>query len=353
MSTVGSNARETGIRKAAIFVASLDSCAADLLLDQLGPERADLVREAAMGLDAIDDQQRQRIIDEFRRIGPMVPDESPPGIELDGLMPEQLTPSEWDECVAVNFGTNHIERPGTAVPGNEEPIDDATEASPPFGFLREAEEEKLWQLLSTERPQTIALVLSHLPPERAGDVLSRFAPALTAEVVRRLVDLENTDPETLRQVEQALEARLSRQFDVGGGRTTGPEAVARILASCDTGVAGEILDNLAQFDQSLAEQLGRRPPEFDDLVGFDDVALSAIFQAAAPAVAEAALLGAPPELIERVLRGMAAEEAAMLRRKLNCPAPIRLSDLEEARRQIAALAQRMSCDSTRKTNLAA
>ena len=82
----------------------------------------------------------------------------------------------------------------------------------PFGFLHEAEEENLAQLLAGERPQTIALVLSHLPAERAGDVLARFAPVQQVEVVRRLVDLENSDPEALHDVERALESRLSQQF---------------------------------------------------------------------------------------------------------------------------------------------
>ena len=125
------------------------------------------------------------------------------------------------------------------------------EPAPPFDFLREAEEEKLSQLLGGERPQTIALVLSHLPPERAGEVLARFAPPLQVEVVRRLADLENTDPETLREVEQALEARLSRQFAIERGRAAGPEAVARILAACDSRVVGNILDNLAAYDRAV------------------------------------------------------------------------------------------------------
>ena len=180
----------------------------------------------------------------------------------------------------------------------------------PFDFLRDAGEEKLAQLLCSERPQTIALVLSHLPAERAGEVLARFAPALQVEVVRRLVDLENTDPEVLREVERALEARLSRQFAIRRRRAAGPEAVARILAACDDRVVGNILDNLAAHDRPLAEQLGCRPIAFDDLIEFDDAALLAVFQAAEPEVAQAALLGAPPEIARTAAALHAADEAA-------------------------------------------
>ena len=123
--------------------------------------------------------------------------------------------------------------------------------SPPFGFLCEAEEEKLSQLLGGERPQTVALVLSHLPPARAGEVLARFAPPLQVEVVRRLVDLENADPETLREVEQALETRLAaavRHRAQPHGRAENRRAES--LPPVRRHVAGRILDNLAQFDPS-------------------------------------------------------------------------------------------------------
>ena len=115
----------------------------------------------------------------------------------------------------------------------------AGDSPPPFDFLREAEDEKLASLLGSERPPTVALVLSHFPPERAGEVLSRLTPALQAEIVRRLIDLENTDPETLREVERALEARWSRQFADEQRRAAGPEAIAKILAACDPRSARE------------------------------------------------------------------------------------------------------------------
>jgi flagellar motor switch protein FliG len=200
------NAYQAGIRKAAILVASLDEYAADLLLEQLGPERAQLVREAVMALDEIDHQEQQRVIDEFRRIGPLLPGKCPSGIELDGPLALQLASA------------------GARESSEDEPADG--EPARPFGFLHEAEEEKLAELLCSERPQTIALVLSHLPAERAGDVLARFAPTLQVEVVRRLVELENSDPETLRDVERALEARLSQQFAIERKRAAGPAAVA-------------------------------------------------------------------------------------------------------------------------------
>jgi flagellar motor switch protein FliG len=219
---------------------------------------------------------------------------------------------------------------------------------PPFDFLRHAEDERLANLLCSERPPTVALVVSHLPPERAGEVMARLTPALQVEVVRRLVDLENTDPESLREIERALEARWSQQFAVERNRDAGPKAVARILAACDPAIRGQILDNLAAHDQRLAEQFGERPMAFEELAQFGDAALLAVYRTAEPEVARLALLGAPPALLERLLRLMPPREAKRLRHKLENPGPICLSDVEEARRRVAALAQQISRTNPKK-----
>ena len=154
---------------------------------------------------------------------------------------------------------HRIGRPPCAAAGGVAPARTGDEPAPPggagfasvagrgepFRFLRDAEADKLVRVLAGERPQTIALVLSHLPPQQAGSVLARLQPALQNEVVRRLVDLEETDPEILREVEQALQSRLSEQVQMQRRRVAGLAAVAGILQASDGRTGMQILDNLA------------------------------------------------------------------------------------------------------------
>ena len=81
----------------------------------------------------------------------------------------------------------------------------------PFQFLQDIEPETLVPFVEREHPQTIALVLSHLPPGRAGHVLARLPASTQAEVIRRMVDLEETDPQVVRDVERAVEVWLQNQ----------------------------------------------------------------------------------------------------------------------------------------------
>jgi len=313
----------SGIRKAAILVASLDRQTADCVLDRMDPAQAARVRRAILDLDPIDPAERRRVVDEFFRMRPRMPAESPPGIELDGRLAQALA----------------CGRPATARGEGDE--DESADASH-FGFLRDAETEKLARWLGAERPQTIALVLSHLAPRQAGDVLARFAPALQVDVIRRLVDLEETDPEILGEVERALRARFSDEMLMRRRRVAGLAAVAGILKASDRRVGVGILDNLGRHDRQLAERLSPEPFDFDDLARLDGDALAAILQEAGPQRTMLALVGAPPRLVERFLHGLSESEARLVRQRLTHVGPTRLSDVDGARRQMAELARRLA-----------
>lgn len=305
-----------GLRKAAILVASLDSRSADLLLDRMGERQARLVRDAVMELDEIDPAEQQRVIEEFFRVGPLVPGACPPGIELDGQLARRFAPA---------VESHPIESP-----------------QKPFRFLRDAEADKLAKILAAEGPQVIALVLSHLMPEQAGNVLVRLGPAMQVDVVRRLIDLEETDPEILRDVERGLETRLFEQIRMQRRRVAGMAAVSGILESSEQRVGMQILQTLAAHDRSLAEKFRTDRVRFQDLLQMADRSLGELVEAADVELVVLALVGAPPAWIDRFLRHMPEPEARAIRYRLDHFGPIRLSDVEEARNELAKLAERLA-----------
>lgn len=312
-----------GLRKVAIFVASLDRPLADRVLEQFSPEQARRIRQAMVELDTIDPLEQQRVIDEFRR-GIRARVHSASGIDLEALAVAPAPPRE--PAVAPQSGP-----PAASPPA-------------PFRFLRDAESDKLAAILASERPQVIALVLSHLPPEQAGKVLVRFAPALQVEVVRRLVDLEETDPEILREVERGLEKRLAEVVRSQRRRVAGLSAVEGIVRASGPAIGTQILDNLSHYDRQLAERLAPAEPRFEDLLALDDTALAAVLAAAELEVIGLALLGAPPPWHERLLAVMPQREAQWTRQRLAGPGPVRLRDVDEARRRLAALARQMAIE---------
>lgn len=301
-------------------MASLDTAAADAVLDQLTEDQAQRVRQIVVEMDDINESEQRRVIDDFFGIGSSRPQENSSGVELDGRLAMLGTRSSFE-----------MERESGIRPAD----------SRPFEFLEEAEADKLARLLGPERPQTIALVLSHLPPARACQVLTRLGSSVQNEVIHRLVDLEETDPEILREVEEALRARLSQPIEMQRRRMAGLQAVVDILEAADGRTGMQILDNLAAHDRKLAERLGPRPLRFDDLPDLSDELLDEVFETAGREWMIPALIGAPPALVDRVLAFRPPIQAQAIRKELNHPGPIRLSDVEEARREIARIAQRI------------
>jgi len=316
----GKKPQDPGLRKVAVLVSGLDPAGADAVLEALGPEPAARVRQMMVDLGDVDPKEQRRVIDEFLRASPRASRQHPSGIELDGSLAQKLSVPQTHYCRVAP------------------PADHGR----PFRFLHEAEADRLVRVLAGERPQTVALVLSHLPPDQAGSVLARLHATLQVEVVHRLVDLEETDPEILREVEEALQSRLSQQVPMQRRRVAGMKAVAEILKASGGRLGTRILDNLAAHDQPLAERLSPQACQFGDLLRLDDGELSAVFRAAGPELTMTALVGAAPELIDRVLRRLPPSEAENVRRQLDHPGPLRLSDVEAARHEIAQRAQRLA-----------
>jgi flagellar motor switch protein FliG len=84
---------------------------------------------------------------------------------------------------------------------------------------------------------------------------------------------------------------------------------------------------------------------FEDLARLDSDELAEVFQAAGRELTALALLGAGEELVARVASRLSAPEADWLSEQLEHPRPVRLREVEDARRQIAQLAQHLAFQS--------
>lgn len=314
------NSTTSPLRKAAILVASLDDATAALLLSQMPAEQARQIRIAAAELDDLDMLEQDAVIEEFFRIGPMLPEDQPAGIEGD--------------TIEVRPG---VGKKSQRVDGGREPVG--------FRRLHRASGASLASRLQVEHPQTIAVVVSHLPPDRGADLLASLPALLQGEVARRLVDLEQTDEEILREIESGLEPWLCEQDFTSLRRTAGMQALENILGAADPISHGTLLANLARHDRRLVQQLNaprERQFTFAELQELDDTALSRIFLHAGHEMLAAALAGAGRSLVSRAVRILPVARAARLRRDLDRSGDLQFHDIELAQQQLAELANEMN-----------
>ena len=83
--------------------------------------------------------------------------------------------------------------------------------------------------MEREQSQTIALVVSRLPSQLAAEVLAGLPSERQVEVARRVVDLDQTDPAIVDEIERGLAAWLAEQTAAQHRRADGMTALKPIL----------------------------------------------------------------------------------------------------------------------------
>jgi flagellar motor switch protein FliG len=124
----------------------------------------------------------------------------------------------------------------------------------PFQFLHGLGAEDLLALLADQLPQTIAIILSYLPAQRAAEVIDLLAPERQAAVVDRIAALEQPGPEIVRDVAAAVQRRLA------GARQqprVGLIGVVRMLNAMRPKAERKLLGEIAQADPNLLGQIRR------------------------------------------------------------------------------------------------
>lgn len=309
-----------GIRKAAILLDSLDEPTADVLLGQMPPELAVRVCGARADLGDVAAGEREQVLAEFLDAG-LRPARVPPGQRAD-------TDDEEPADAAAAASTLRLvpapDRTREAVPATA-PADDPAAA--------------LASGLAREDARTICLVLTHLPPARAADLLQRLPPERQAEVLQCLAQRE-LPPAEIR----GDRGREARPLQLGPANETPFSAPV----PADHRLDGHPLPLARPGEQRDGTMPGEAEPgegplltDFDDLVRLEDAALARVFRAAEPQLVLLALSGANRELIERIVRHLPAAAGRTLRRQIATVGPTRLRDIELAQQQLAELAGQM------------
>ncbi|MFA5865086.1 MAG: flagellar motor switch protein FliG [Phycisphaerae bacterium] len=213
--------------------------------------------------------------------------------------------------------------------------------STPFAFLQKAESENLLTFIQEEHPQTIALILSHLAADKAGEILGGLAQDKQMEVIMRIARMEQTNPEVIREVERGLEGRLSAIVSQTFEKAGGVEAVAEILNLADRATEKAILEKLETTDPELVEQIRRLMFVFEDINLVDDRGIQMVLKEIDNSDLSLALKTASEELKTKILRNMSERAQAMINEEMEYMGPVKLSDVEAAQQKIVDVVRRL------------
>lgn len=192
----------------------------------------------------------------------------------------------------------------------------------------------LSNFLINEHPQTIALIVAHLAPERKVDVLRRLPEGLQAEVVLRVANLDYVSPELISQLDDVLKTELSTLGSIDTNQLGGVEPIADMLNLMDKNTEKNIMSRVEEKDPELAEEIRKLMFTFEDLLYVDDKGIQNLLREVDNGKLVIAMKTAPDEIKQKLFKNMSNRASTLLREDLEALGPTKLSDVEKAQAEM-------------------
>ncbi len=210
-----------------------------------------------------------------------------------------------------------------------------------FNTLKKADAHQLVNFLIKEHPQTIALILSHLNPEKVADVLAEFPEDLMSDVALRIATLGKISPELLKEMESVVDTLAEQVIGQELSSTGGTKALAEILNKASKSTEKNILSKMEESDPELASEIKSLMFTFEDIALIDDRGIQSILKHIDKKDLPLALKVADESLKEKIFRNMSERAANLLREDLEFLGPVRLKEVEEAHRRIVEVVKQL------------
>jgi flagellar motor switch protein FliG len=208
----------------------------------------------------------------------------------------------------------------------------------PFNFLSHADPRQLLSYVQHEHPQTIALVLAHIPSALASSILSGLSPEVQSEVAHRIAVMDRTSPDVIRQVEQALQRKLSTVLQPDELSTVGGlDPLVDIINRADRTTERLILEALEARSPEIAEEIRRRMFMFEDIVNLDDRSVQLVLRQVEPSDLATALKGVSETVRDKVTANLSERGRENLLEEMDLMGPVKVKMVEEAQTKIVAV----------------
>ena len=310
-----------GVTKAAILLLTVNHDAAGALLKELSTDMVEEVTRQLASLGEVPASLAEQVVEEFYslRMGSEYVKEG--GLDYAKMLLKDSLDSKLADKVVQQIQTQVQKTP--------------------FSFLQKAESENLLTFIQDEHPQTIALIISHLAHHKAAEILVGLPQQKQIEVVRRVANMEQTNPDVIKEVEAGLESRLSNLLMQSAEKVGGVETVAEVLNLCDRATEKNIMEGIESEDPDLVESIRRLMFVFEDVLKVNDRGIQSVLKEVDNEELCVALRTASDELKEKIFSNMSARAADLVKEDMEYMGPVRLSDVEAAQQRIVDIVRRL------------
>jgi flagellar motor switch protein FliG len=311
----------TGRQKAAIFLVTVGSEVSAEIFKHLREDEIESLTFEIARLETIDAEDRDKVLMEFQ---------------------ELMMAQDFITTGGIDYARELLEK----ALGSQKAVDIINRLTSslqvrPFDFIRRTDPTHLLNFIQQEHPQTIALILAYLEPQKASVILSSLPHEIQSDVAKRIATMDRTSPEVLREVERVLEKKLSTLSSEDYTSAGGVESIVDILNLVDRSTEKSIIESLEEEDPELAEEIKKRMFVFEDIVMLDDRAIQKVLREVDTTELAKALKAVDSEVQDKIFRNMSKRAATLLREDMEYMGPIRMKDVEEAQQKIVAIIRKL------------
>ena len=211
----------------------------------------------------------------------------------------------------------------------------------PFEFIRRTEPQQLLTFIQDEHPQTIALILSYIPTQQAALILSALPPDRQSDVAKRIATMDRTSPDTIKDVENILETKLSSLANQDYTIVGGVDSVVDILNTVDRATEKHIVETLEVEDPELADEIRKKMFVFEDILLLDDRSIQRVLREVENNDLAMACKTANEQVQDAIFRNLSSRLSTMIKEDMEFMGPVRMKDVEEAQQKIVNTIRRL------------
>ena len=306
----------TGQQKVAIVLAQLRPETSSILLKAVGDEEAVVLATEIANLPPLDREVVGRVLAEFvEKVN------TTRSISQGGL-------SQARRVLAAAIGEEQAAEVMSHLQGKV--------AVGPLAFLSQADPGHVVPFLVDEHPQTVAVILAHMPPKDGSRLLDVMPSDFRAEVAVRIATMDRVSPEAISTAAQQLANKLRGLGSAGSSVPGGIPTLVELLNRSDGSTEKQVLADLEERNPELAEAVRARMFTFEDVLALEDRTLQVVLRGIRIPDLALAIKGAndDPDVMDKIKRNLSDRAQAELVEEIDVMGPVRMSMVDTAQANI-------------------
>jgi flagellar motor switch protein FliG len=200
--------------------------------------------------------------------------------------------------------------------------------------------------MGNERPQTLALLLAHVPHDTGASMLSYLPEALAIEALYRFTTLDVVLPGAVNELREMLGELVENSASEGRRLTNlgGAKQAADILNHLQSGLSERVMEAIEARDHDTAELIRENLFTFVDLSGLSDRALQILLREVPSDKLAPALRMVDESVRARFYQNMSARMVEVLKEELESGPPMRRADALASQGAVVEVALRLAAE---------